>query len=409
MASMMSCSVESSLRDAEKAGIVLGSKLRVHTESDSSRAQKYSLNTSDWQFAHNSIHEAMLRIVGGRTEQDKLHLMIGRTLMSTLTEKELNKDILAILDQILKGAAFIKERERHQFAHLALQAAQNAFYIGSFQSARKSINFALSMIREKSWRDEYNLTLAAHNVAAEVSYTIGDSDHVDQMVSEVLRNARTFDDQLQANLMKMYALGSANRMPDALVLGFSLLEELGERFPKYPSNWQTYFSLFKTCHLLRGKLDSDLLGLPNMSESRALSSMQIMNILLTGMWWNQPLLAPLLIMRMVQLSLKHGLCAVSSIAFAYFGTFLAFMSSTRREGIRMCDLSFKILDRFKAKSWIPRVHAIVFSLVDGWTKPLHAAIDPLLRGYRIGMETGDIEVRTYSWPIRVLTPIITHV
>jgi predicted ATPase len=124
--------------------------------------------------------------------------------------------------------------------------------------------------------------------------------------------------------------------------------------------------------------------------------MQIMNIVFTGAFFHKPMLAPLLAMRMVQLSLEHGLCAVSSVAFSVYGMLLVSKKWNVHEGTRMGDLSFKILDRFQAKAWIPRVHAAFYGFIHGWTRPHQLVFEPLLRGYRVGLETGDIEVRRLS-------------
>ena len=152
------------------------------------------------------------------------------------------------------------------------------------------------------------------------------------------------------------------------------------------------FAMVKTRCLLRGKSHESLLRLHTMSDGRAVSAMQIMNVLFSSVFCKQPLLAPLLATRMIRLSLEHGLCAVSSVAFAVYGILLVSNHSTIEEGTQMGELSFKIMDRFKSRAWLPRVHAAVYGFIYGWTKPLPMLFEPLLRGYRIGLETGDIEV-----------------
>ena len=75
------------------------------------------------------------------------------------------------------------------------------------------------------------------------------------------------------------------------------------------------------------------------------------------------MLAPLLAMRMVQLSLKHGLCAVSSVAFGVYRMSLVSKKSRVDKGTRMGDLRFKILDRFQARAWVAAMD-LFYSRVD---------------------------------------------
>ena len=390
VSSAMSSSAEPYLDLAEQAGI-----LAVQDRNQGSTlpaSEKGSGSVREWQFVHNSMQEAVLRVVGDQEEQAHLHLSIGRKLIQNLSSEELEDDLLIVMGQVMKGARCIKDRERNRFAQLALDAARKAVDLSSFESAKTSISFAVSLLHKRSWRDDYDLTLAIHDAAAEIAYASGDFGNVEFMVTEVLKGGRSFDDKLQANLTKVYALGSMNRTPEAIALGLDLLKQLGESFPSNPRKVHVLYSIVKTRHLLNGKSDESLLRLPTMTNIRAVSSMQIMNIVFTVAFFHKPMLAPLLAMRMVQLSLEHGLCAVSSVAFCVYGMLLVSKKWNVDEGTRMGELSFKILDRFQAKAWIPRVHAAFYGFIHGWTRPHQLAFEPLLRGYRVGLETGDIEV-----------------
>ena len=392
VSSALSSSAAPHLEMAEQAGVLTLHDLDKGSKSSSSEQSAGPPKT--WQFVHNCMHEAMLRVVGGREEQEHLHMTVGRMLIINLGDTELKDDLLTVMGQVIKGASFIKDMEKTRIAQFALEAARKAVDLSSFESAKTSISFALSLMHNRSWRDDYDLTLAIYDAAAEIAYASGDFEDVERMVAEVLQGGRSFEDKLQANLTKMYALGSLDRTPEAIALGLGLLNQLGEKFPADPSPLRILYSFVKTRYLLNGKSDEVLLRLPTMTNTRAVSKMQIMNIVFGGAFVHKPMLAPLLAMRMVQLSVEHGLCAVSSVAFGVYGMLLVSKKMMVDEGTRMGDLSFKILDRFQAKAWIPRVHAAYYGHIHGWTRPHRTAFEPLLRGYRVGLETGDIEVRT---------------
>ena len=378
---------------AQHAGILTERNLYEGSPKSSSSEQS-SGSPKAWQFAHNCMHEAMLRVVGDREKQEHLRLWIGRQLIFNLGDKELRSDLLTVMGQVIMGASFVEDNEKNGLASFALEAARKAVDLSSFESAKTSISFAISLMHKRSWRDDYDLMLAIHNAAAEIAYARGDFDDMKRIVAEVLHNARSFEDKLQANLTKVYALGSMNRTPEAVALGLDLLNQLDERIPADPSVSRIWYSFARTRYMLSGKSDEVLLRLPTMTNTRALYSMQIMNLVFGGAFSHNPMLAPLLALRMVQLSLEHGLCAVSSVAFGVYGMLLVSKKFRVDEGTRMGDLSFKILDRFQAKAWVPRVHAVHYGFIHGWTRPHRMAFEPLLLGCRVGLQTGDIEVRT---------------
>jgi predicted ATPase len=407
VSSAMSGSVTTYLDSAKQAGLVTD-----HRDGMRSRSWQTGMEPKDnkeWHFIHNSMQEAAVLLVGGHSEQASFHLAIGRKLFKVLNEEELKDDLLTVLGHVIIGSGAIKSKEeKYRFAQLALMAARKCVKLTSFKSAHKSLSFAIGLLSERSWREDYDLTLAIYNAAAEVAYAKGDFELAEQMVAEVMKGGRTFDDKLQANTTKLYALGSMNRSSEAIALGLELLKELGESFPTKPNKWHFQYSILTTRWLLKGKSDETLLRSPSMSDCRTVSAMQILNIMFTAALFDKPMLAPLLAMRMVQLSLKHGFCAASCLAFSTYGMLLVSNGVNVDQGTRMGDLGMKLLDRFQAKEWIPRVYAAVYGFIHGWTRPNQLAFEPLLRGYRVALETGDIEVSLLMVPLTCFAVIISH-
>jgi predicted ATPase len=351
------------------------------------------------RFVHNSMHKAALLLVG--QDRSYFHLKMARALLRNLSDEDVEADLLTISGQVIFGAGAIKRKEeKYQCAQIALRAAQTSVRLASFKSAQKSICFAIDMLdtnqSNAAWRDEYDLTLALFNAAAEVAYANGDFDIVEMRIDSVLKHARSFEDKLQANSTKLYMLGAMDRVDDAIELGFALLKELGEPFPKVANKGSILRSLYKTKLLLNGKSDGALLRSPVMTDPRVTSAMQIMNILFSSVFVGKPMVAPLLAMRMVQLSLTHGFCAISCFAFSVYGMLLCSQGANVEEGTRFGDLSLRLLDRFQAKEFIPRVYAAVHGFIYGWSRPYKQSFEPLMRGYRVGLETGDMEVSRSS-------------
>lgn len=66
------------------------------------------------------------------------------------------------------------------------------------------------------------------------------------------------------------------------------------------------------------------------------------------------------------------------------------------KGYAYGQLALALLDKFQAKVWIPRVYAAVYGCVHTWTRPLEETLEPLQHAYHVGLETGDIEVRSHK-------------
>jgi len=121
--------------------------------------------------------------------------------------------------------------------------------------------------------------------------------------------------------VQIYALGSRNNQIEAIHIALEALDNLGERFPRNnPSSLRLTWELFKIKRLLRGMSDAEVLKLPRMKDARKLAAMKIMNHVLLYMVYTKPPLSFLLSLRMVKLTIKHGLCAISAVAFVMFAS-----------------------------------------------------------------------------------------
>eukprot|EP00540_Astrosyne_radiata_P003660 CAMPEP_0116845946 /NCGR_PEP_ID=MMETSP0418-20121206/13566_1 /TAXON_ID=1158023 /ORGANISM="Astrosyne radiata, Strain 13vi08-1A" /LENGTH=484 /DNA_ID=CAMNT_0004477147 /DNA_START=135 /DNA_END=1589 /DNA_ORIENTATION=- len=97
----------------------------------------------------------------------------------------------------------------------------------------------------------------------------------------------------------------------------------------------------------------------------------------------------LLVNLMMKLTLKHGICKISGIAFALYG--MSMPDGDIREGYRFGKLALELQKRIDAREWDPRVFTFVYTLCHHWQQPLHLSLDPLLTAHRSGMTCGDID------------------
>ena len=72
----------------------------------------------------------------------------------------------------------------------------------------------------------YSLALDLHSTLADMAFCIGDAKACEQCCQTVFANSR---------MVRIDTLRSHNRQNDAIDLGFEVLGELGERFPRRPN------------------------------------------------------------------------------------------------------------------------------------------------------------------------------
>ena len=289
-------------------------------------------------------------------------------------------------------------QERTDLANIALEQAKLAAKKSNFKVAAAWLDLGHDLMGGRwCWRDEYHLVLALHNATAEVSYAGGMHSRVQSSTETIVKNARCFQDTVLARCMQAYSLGALGKSKEAVSCGLDVLCHLKERLPERRrgvGNRHKRVQLWQTRRLLRGKTLSSLRRLPTMTDPQILAKMQLYAVTACNAFVSEPQWTSILTMRMVQLSVKHGLCSISALGFTLYGKMLTSVGGNVDEGYEFAKLGLDTLHRFRSKEWVPRVYLIFYAGLNGWKQPFENNLVPLKYAYRVGLQTGDIEVST---------------
>jgi hypothetical protein len=116
----------------------------------------------------------------------------------------------------------------------------------------------------------------------------------------------------------------------------------------------------------------------------------------------RPMLAPFVTLKMMQLTLVHGLSFISPLAFSMYGM-LCVGTSDIDTAFRFGDLGLELLEKLQVREYIPRVYAVYYGCIYPLRYPIRDALDHLFYAHRVGMQTGDIEYSclcAYLWSSR---------
>lgn len=330
--------------------------------------------------------------------RERFHYRLGRRLWRCLDIEMLDKYIFALVGQfILLDIETLRDKEECVgMAKLCLRAGERAVELSLFQTARSYITHGIKLLGTNCWRAEYDLTLALYNAAAEITYWAADFPDVHKRVNAILSKARIFEDTLRAHVALIQALGSNDKMGEAVHKTLVVLADLDIFIPLKPSRSQILKQLRRTRSILKGFSDENLLRLPVMNNCTTLASMQLLNMAFLYTYLGQMDLCPLISCKIVEMTVDHGLCAISAVGFSAFGLVVSGIGGLIEEGERYGQLALRMCDQFDAKAWFCRTSAIYYFCIHSWTHPLKEGIAPLKHAAQIGIETGDIEFAMFN-------------
>lgn len=358
-------------------------------------------------FAHDSAQQVLYETLA-ETEREQLHHWIGRKLWRSMGDNLLAQEtfVHVILSQLFLGKNLIeKDADKSAVAALCLSAGEKAVQTCGFEEAFKFLTQGLEFLGPNKWIKEYSLTLQMQNLVAEVSYCTGRFDTIFGLLEEVLENALCFEDTIQARSTKVYALGACGRMNEAIDLGLETLSSLGEDLSPNPTPLQSSLALWRVRRLIGSRSDQSILRLPQIEDTHKVAAMQFLNLLLCPCLYNNPTLLGMVSIRMVKITLLHGLCPVSAVGFAWYGMARCGGGRNVEEGYRFGKLSLQIYDSYQTDAWLGRLSAAHWGCISSWIDPADVALEPLRRAYVVGLGTGDIEMAMlnaciYCWNSR---------
>eukprot|EP00957_Ditylum_brightwellii_P070839 5383311-Ditylum_brightwellii.AAC.1 len=319
------------------------------------------------------------------------HLWIGSQVWANRAASP-EKALFIAVSQLNKGAMFLHDKDRRiELARLNLKAGIKSISLAAFAPAAFYLKTGIGLIDGNPWSDHYDLCLQLHHSYAEATYCLGKFDEMNKVVVNTFENARCFDDKLRSYITLVRAHGQ-NKSPEALKAGLHVLAELGEPIEISSDPKSMFMAEFlKTKQMLDGKTDDDISTMKKMDNDKKIAAVELMNILALYAYLSDQKLYPLIIFRIVQTSLSHGLCPDSAFGFASYGGLLSCVFHDIKGAFRFGHLSLHLLEKFEAKECVGRVYLVMYSLINGWIESHSASLEPLQFAYANQMRCGDIQ------------------
>lgn len=208
-----------------------------------------------------------------------------------------------------------------------------------------------------------NSNLTRH-AASEVLYATGDFPKLTALAEKPLLYARCFEDKLNIYNNLVRALSSSGKNDECIDTCVSVLSQLGESLPSNITPEIYSEEVAKVKEALAAQTRQDLLSLPIMTDTKKLAAMRFLNHMLIVTYTSNPSLNPILVFRMVRMSVKFGVCNMSAIAFACYGAWLAsFLNKDYEGGFRMGRVGTDLMKKLDAAEILPRIHLVVYGMV----------------------------------------------
>lgn len=365
---------------------------------DSKEAKQLSirnLQIPKYKFIHDRVQQAAYSLIS-EDQRKQIHLKIGLLLLSNTPIVEQEDKIFLLVNQLNMAVELITEQtKRDDLARMNLIAGRKAIASTAYLTAVKYLTTGIELLTDDSWESKYELTLALYETAAEAAYLAGEFEKMEGFIEVVLAQAKTLLEQVKVYEIKIQAYGAQNKSLEAVNIALAFLKLLGVEFPENPSQSDVQIAMAEVASKMNGKSIEDLIYLPNMTEAKPLAAMPILSSASAFVYQGDPQLFPLIVLKQIELSLKYGNAPLSAYAYVLYGLMLCGIMGDIDSGYQFGNLALNLIEKLNAKELKAKIIELFGAGISHWKKHTKEILNPLMAGYSIGIQTGDLEYASY--------------
>lgn len=351
-------------------------------------------------FHHDRIHEAAYSLVAD-AEKSALHYKIGKYMYDAASKSELQNKLFYIADQFNLSVDMIKDAsEREWLSRFNLEAGKKAKASAAYVPAFNYLQNGMDLLEENAWEKQYDLTLELFSEATEAAYLMGDYDKMNALADIALKHAKTTLEKIRIYATRIYASVAREDYQGAIDVAMPILRimapKFGVRVPEKANKIHIAIEVVRVMLKLMGKKSDDLLNLPKASDPGYLAMGKILASIGHAAFYADPNLLALIILKSFRTMFKYGIAPEHPFAFAGLGIVQAAGLWNFDKAITFGKLGLTLMKKLGLRDQESRTIFVYNALVRHWKYPMKDSIEPLMEGYRIGLETGDLGFATFN-------------
>lgn len=333
----------------------------------------HSLNKSHYCFLHDKVQQAAYQLTPEEGREELL-LHIGKHWLANITEAELEANIFTLL-RVLNGAINIIDNkdDLKKIVSLNLRAGLKSKDAATYDTAASYLRIAKAHLGADAWQENAEQTLAVEKSLIETEFLAGNIDTARTLYLKGVISAPTNKEKVALILVQADQFQSRGSFPEAIEVLMGGLASLNVDFPlnETVAEVQLLATFTRTQNLRLQYTNEQLLTATKMTDEHCLLRMEIHNALAPALYLSGCARSYATnACNMVQLTLAHGQCELSSIGYAAYATAMSMMGEKYPVCYQMSKLAKSVSDLWGSKYHRATIYQYFASSYQHWCEPI---------------------------------------
>ena len=350
-----------------------------------------------YAFVHDRIQEAAYALIPA-SERAAVHLQIGRLLAERTAPEDIEEAIFDIVNHLNRGAALITQQdERERVVTLNLRAGKRAMHSTAYGSARNYLMQAAGLLSSDAWTRCYEETLELYLAFSECEYLVGNFAAADALFDSILGRAHSNLDRAKVYSLRMKLYQVAGKYDDSFAVALDALRDFGVTIPQSDEAIRAAVDAeFRNVPVnLAGRAIAELLDAP---AARDPATRAIIDLLVEAMpcaYIGWPALFPLITLKAVNLSLRHGNTDQSSYVYGNYAVMLVSLMGDITSGVQFSEMSLLLNEKFNNQRLRGKLLHLHGDHINFWRSHIATDLPILERAIHACLEVGDLVFTGY--------------
>jgi len=353
----------------------------------------------EFEFTHDRVQQAAYGLLGDDARLD-LHVRIGRRMLADQDATEepfADAELFTLAGHLSQATARITARaEQKRITAMMIRAAERAKLSTAYEAACGFLDAGARLLPASPWIEEPTLTAQLMREQVECEYLAGRPERAVTLFGPLLVNTRTVIGK--ADLYALRAVLETNRgdLAAALDAGRRGLALFGFRLPATATTLSV-LRAFTRFQLLRGRAPAaTILDLPLLGDDERRAELRVMMAMIAAAYFTDTNLASVLLLRIANLSLRHGLSDVTAYGLIGAGLVMAGAFGRYAAAYELSQVARRLNDRFANAELSAKINLFAASFTIPWVRPFAEVKLALREAAETAAANGDIIFGVYA-------------